>query len=97
MLWLVAAVAIRTSEDTAAAAPLSVQASLMLKRSEMNARAETHGLTVPNLFQQRHRGGGPTGQRVEAEFFQPTINSPHRGRPSPRWAMMLRWTSLVPA
>ena len=37
VLWLVAPVMIRISSDTAAAAPLSVAASLMLYRSEMNA------------------------------------------------------------
>ena len=37
VLWLVAAVAIPISLLTAAAAPESVTASLMLKRSEMNA------------------------------------------------------------
>ena len=37
VLWFVAAVAIRIVDVTAPAAPDSVAASLMLKRSEMNA------------------------------------------------------------
>jgi len=37
VLWLVAAVAIPSVDDTAPTAPDRVSASLMLKRSEMNA------------------------------------------------------------
>src|SRR3546814_12345830 len=69
VLWFVAPVMIRMSSDTAAAAPLSVPASLMLNRSEMKA-AHSRRLSASRTSSSSSRGdfGDPrTEERPEGK------------------------------
>ncbi len=68
VLWLVAAVAIRISLLTAAAAPESVTASLMLNRSEM--KAVPRPIASPSRTSSMSSAGdwGAPARRVEAQL-----------------------------
>ena len=75
VFWLVAAVAMPISLETAAAAPESVAASLMLKRSEM--KVEPKPIASPSRTSSRSsaRRLGLSGEGVERELVHPL----HRG------------------
>ena len=70
MLWLVAAVAMPSVDDTAPTAPESVNASLMLKRSEMNVEPRPSASPAAHLVDQLDRRLRRAREHVEAELVQ---------------------------
>ena len=70
VLWFVAAVAIPRLSVTAATAPQSVDASLRLKRSDTNARAEPERLGLARFVEEIAGRVGVPRERVEAQLVQ---------------------------